>query len=121
MLRFLIGTVVGFLIAAVVLPENVRLREPVYEAWLAARVFVTELLSDVDEAAERAMEATERATEEAAQATGDAAEETERALARDGEDAGEAPRAPAPSAPDAVPADEPEAAPADQPEAAPAQ
>jgi len=112
MFKFLIGAVVGFVVAAVVLPENVRLREPVYEAWLATRVFVTELLSEVDEAAERAMEATERATEEAAQATGDAAEETERNVARDGEDTGEAPRAPAPSAPDAVPADEPEPAPA---------
>jgi hypothetical protein len=75
MFKFLIGAVVGFVIAAIVLPENIRLRESVYDAWLATRVFVTELLSDVDEAAERAMEATEQATEDAARATGEAAEE----------------------------------------------
>jgi hypothetical protein len=99
MLRFLIGLVVGFLIAAIVLPENVRLRDEVADAWVATRVFVAELLSDVDEAAERAMEATREVTRDAAE--GDQPP---------GMDAGET--TPEPAAPDVIPPQTPEPAPA---------
>lgn len=101
MLRFLIGVVVGFLVAAIVLPENVRLRDEVADAWVATRVFVAELLSDVDQAAERAMEATREASQ------------NERAVGSDEPartDAGET--TPEPAAPNVVPPQAPEPAPA---------
>jgi uncharacterized membrane protein YgaE (UPF0421/DUF939 family) len=115
--RLLIGVVIGFLIAALFLPEDFQLRENVQRAWVTARAFVTELWSGVDEAADRAMEATEetaedveRATEETGEAVREGAQETrdaaEGAAEKGRNAAGEAER----------PADEavPETAPADQ-------
>ena len=84
--RLLIGVVVGFLIAALFLPEDFQLRENLSRAWQTARVFVTELWSDVDQAADRAMEATEetaedvgRATEQTGNAVREGAQETREA------------------------------------------
>ncbi|MGH6886048.1 MAG: hypothetical protein ACREGK_08230, partial [Geminicoccales bacterium] len=76
--RLLIGVVIGFLIAVLLLPEDFQLRENLQRAWVTARVFVTELWSDVDEAADRAMDATEETTEDVGRATeqtGDAVRE----------------------------------------------
>jgi gas vesicle protein len=101
--RLLIGVVIGFLIAALFLPEDFQLREGLQRAWVTARVFVTELWSDVDQAADRAMEATEetakdveRATEQTGDAVREGAQETREAVegaAEEGRDAaGEAER-----------------------------
>jgi gas vesicle protein len=76
--RLLTGVVIGFLIAVLFLPEDFQLRENLSRAWQTARVFVTELWSDVDEAADRAMEATEETAEDverATEQTGDAVRE----------------------------------------------
>ena len=76
--RLLIGVVIGFLIAALLLPEDFPLRENLQRAWNGARVFVTELWSDVDEAADQAMEATEETAEDVeppAEPTGRAVQE----------------------------------------------
>lgn len=62
--RLLIGVVIGFLVAVLLLPEDFQLRENLERAWNGARVFVTELWSDVDDAADQAMEATEETAEE---------------------------------------------------------
>jgi gas vesicle protein len=76
--RLLIGVVIGFLIAVLLVPEDFQVRDNLYRAWLTARVFVTELWSDVDQAADRAIDATEEATDDvrrATEQTGDAVRE----------------------------------------------
>ena len=88
--RLLIGVVIGFLIAVLFLPEDFQLRENLSRAWQTARVFVTELWSDVDQAADRAMEATEETAEEVGRATeqtGDAVREGAQETREAGEEA----------------------------------
>jgi gas vesicle protein len=88
--RLLIGVVIGFLIAVLFLPEDFQLRENLSRAWQTARVFVTELWSDVDQAADRAMEATEETAEDVGRATeqtGDAVREGAQETREAGEEA----------------------------------
>jgi uncharacterized membrane protein YgaE (UPF0421/DUF939 family) len=114
--RLLIGVVIGFLIAALLLPEDFQFRENLQRAWVTARVFVTELWSDVDEAADQAMEATEetaedveRATEQTGDAVREGAQQTRDAAegaAEEGREAAdEAERQADEAAPDTAPAD----------------
>ena len=105
--RLLIGVVIGFLIAALFLPEDFQLREGLQRAWITARVFVTELWSDVDEAADRAIEA----TEETAEDVGRAAEQTGEAVREGAEETRDAAREAEREADEAVP----EPAPGQQP------
>jgi gas vesicle protein len=92
--RLLIGVVIGFLIAVLFLPEDFQLRENLFRAWQTARVFVTELWSEVDQAADRAIEATEetaedveRATEQTGDAVREGAQETREEVERQTEEA----------------------------------
>jgi gas vesicle protein len=88
--RLLIGVVIGFLIAVLFLPEDFQLRENLSRAWQTARVFVTELWSDVDQAADRAVEATEETAEDVGRATeqtGDAVREGAQETREAGEEA----------------------------------
>jgi gas vesicle protein len=88
--RLLIGVVIGFLIAVLLVPEDFQVRDNLYRAWLTARVFVTELWSDVDQAADRAMEATEETAEDVGRATeqtGDAVREGAQETREAGEEA----------------------------------